>query len=230
MKPKIPSSIEYVHLQWDGPITWEEKAKLASAIDYGVYQIYGYHPVHGVDSLLYIGKASRQSFAVRLSQQVDWIYDADFGRLNIYVGRCSGWDRTPSIPLWERQIDLRRNCSSLLIVRDGTPKRISTGKAKTCRGCTSSTGDTIAAFCPKSLVCAIHPFSMTKRSTNRLPKEVGGWPSLCFRDNFVRGRRVTPESIQAAQKLERVPLPSALKRAAPGMNAAGTLLPAVTSE
>lgn len=106
MKPKIPSSIEYVHLQWDGPITWEEKAKLASAIDYGVYQIYGYHPVHGVDSLLYIGKASRQSFAVRLSQQVDWIYDADFGRLNIYVGRCSGWDRTPSIPLWERQIDL----------------------------------------------------------------------------------------------------------------------------
>lgn len=58
MKPKIPSSIERVHLQWEGPKTWEEKVKLKSAIDYGIYQIYGCHPVHGADCLLYIGKAS----------------------------------------------------------------------------------------------------------------------------------------------------------------------------
>ncbi|SRR5579875_154358 len=106
MKPKIPSPIEYVHLQWDGPVTWSEKDKLKSHTDYGVYQIYGYHPVHGADCLLYIGKASEQRFAVRLKQEVDWMYDADFGRLSIYVGRCSGWEGTPSDPVWARQINL----------------------------------------------------------------------------------------------------------------------------
>lgn len=106
MKPQIPSSIEYVHLQWDGPKSWEEKDKLSSAMDYGIYQIYGCHPVHGADCLLYIGKACDQRFARRLKQEVDWMYDADFGRLNIYVGRCSGWGGTPSDPEWARQIDL----------------------------------------------------------------------------------------------------------------------------
>lgn len=106
MTPKIPSPIEYVHLQWDGPKTWEEKAKLNTAIDYGIYQIYGCHPVYGADCLLYIGKACDEPFAIRLKQEVDWMEDADFGRLNIYVGRCSGWDGTPSDPVWARQIDL----------------------------------------------------------------------------------------------------------------------------
>jgi hypothetical protein len=106
MKPQIPSRIEYVHLQWDGPITWKEKAKLKSAKDYGIYQIYGYHPVHGADCLLYIGKACDQLFAQRLKQEVDWIYDTDFGRLSIYVGRCSGWEGTPSNREWARQIEL----------------------------------------------------------------------------------------------------------------------------
>jgi hypothetical protein len=106
MKPKIPSSIECVHLEWDGPKTWKEKDKLKSATDYGIYQIYGCHPVHGADCLLYIGKACNQPFAVRLKQEVDWMFDADFGRLSIYVGRCSGWNGTPSDLVWTRQIDL----------------------------------------------------------------------------------------------------------------------------
>lgn len=106
MTPKIPRPIDYVHLQWDGPTTWEEKAELKSPTDYGIYQIYGHHPVHGADCLLYIGKACDQPFAVRLKQEVDWMYTQDFGRLNIYVGRCSGWEGTPSDSEWERQIDL----------------------------------------------------------------------------------------------------------------------------
>jgi hypothetical protein len=106
MKPNIPSPIQYVHLEWEGPKTWEEKDSLVSPIDYGIYQIYGCHPVHGADCLLYIGKACDQTFASRLKQEVDWMADADFGRLSIYVGRCSGWDGTPSDPVWARQIDL----------------------------------------------------------------------------------------------------------------------------
>jgi hypothetical protein len=45
MKPNIPSPIQYVHLEWEGPKTWEEKDSLVSPIDYGIYQIYGCHPV-----------------------------------------------------------------------------------------------------------------------------------------------------------------------------------------
>src|ERR1017187_8392844 len=119
MKPSIPASIEYVHLQWEGPKTWKEKAQLKSRIDFGLYQIYGCHPVHGADCLLYVGKARDQYFAVRLNQEVSWMADADFGRLSIYVGRCSGWEGTPTNAAWNRQIDL---AEKLLIVAHRPPE------------------------------------------------------------------------------------------------------------
>ena len=95
-----------VHLQWSGPLTWSQKNKLTGPTDYGVYQIYGCHSVYGVDTLLYIGKASQQTFAKRLKQEGDWIFHQDFERLTIYVGRCSGWGGTPPEADWEEQIDL----------------------------------------------------------------------------------------------------------------------------
>jgi len=94
-----------LHLQWDGPFTWSEKDKLNGPGDYGVYQVYGCHSVYGVDTLLYIGKASDQRFAKRLGQEGHWIYHQDFQRLSVYVGRCSGWDGTPSDKVWADQID-----------------------------------------------------------------------------------------------------------------------------
>jgi hypothetical protein len=94
-----------VHLQWKGPFSWTEKDGLNGPIDYGIYQIYGCHAVYGVDTLLYIGKASKQTFATRLNQQVDWNFHQDLQRLSVYVGRCSGWEGTPAIDVWEDQID-----------------------------------------------------------------------------------------------------------------------------
>jgi hypothetical protein len=94
-----------VHLQWDGPFTWDGKDKLNSGIDYGVYQVYGCHSVYGVDTLLYIGKARDQTFATRLRQEEHWLYHQDFQRLSIYVGRCSSWDGTPSNQIWSDLID-----------------------------------------------------------------------------------------------------------------------------
>lgn len=102
-----------VHLQWEGPYTWEGKGDLNKPSDYGIYAIYGCHALYGVDTLLYIGKASKQTFAVRLSQEVDWMWERDFQRMTIYVGRLHGWAGTPSVAAWEDQID---RAEKLLIV------------------------------------------------------------------------------------------------------------------
>src|SRR5882724_4222525 len=94
-----------LHVQWEGPLTWELKGARNGPTDYGVYQFYGCHPVYGVDTLLYIGKASKQTFATRLNQESGWLDHQDFGRLTIYIGRLSGYDGTPEVKIWEKQID-----------------------------------------------------------------------------------------------------------------------------
>jgi hypothetical protein len=86
-----------IHVQWEGPKTWKQKNKLDGPKDYGVYQFYGCHPVYGVDTLLYIGKASKQTFAMRLKQETDWMSHQDFEGLKIYIGRLSGYYGTPSV-------------------------------------------------------------------------------------------------------------------------------------
>ena len=102
-----------VHLQWDRPFSWDAKDALTGPTDYGIYQIYGCHSVYGVDTLLYIGKASEQTFATRLKQEEHWPYHQDFRRLSVYVGRCSGWDGTPSDEEW---VDCIGRAEKLLIL------------------------------------------------------------------------------------------------------------------
>ena len=72
--------------------------------DYGVYQVYGSHPVYGSDVLLYIGKAGEQTFAARL-QQEQWHYNQDAGNIRYYVGRLAG-EQTPEDAEWSHQIDV----------------------------------------------------------------------------------------------------------------------------
>ena len=93
-----------IHLQWDGPFTLEEVQKMNADHDYGVYQVYGSHPVYGSDVLLYIGKAGAQTFSVRL-QQESWHYNQDAGNIRYYVGRLAG-ERTPEDAEWAHQIEL----------------------------------------------------------------------------------------------------------------------------
>jgi hypothetical protein len=94
-----------VHIQWQGPFRWSDHKKLNGPTDYGIYQVYGCHALYGVDTLLYIGKACKQTFATRLSQEAGWLFDRDFQRLSLYVGRLHGWEGTPSNSEWEDQID-----------------------------------------------------------------------------------------------------------------------------
>ena len=58
---------EIIHIDWDGPYRIEEINELNDEKkDYGIYQIYGTHPVYGSNVLLYIGKADQQTFGARI--------------------------------------------------------------------------------------------------------------------------------------------------------------------
>jgi hypothetical protein len=94
---------DYIHIAWDGPYLISQLSHLQDDTkDYGVYQIYGGHPIYGSDVLLYIGKADQQTFGTRIGQE-NWIWNLDSGRVQIYVGRLSG-HRTPDLEGWSAEI------------------------------------------------------------------------------------------------------------------------------
>jgi hypothetical protein len=99
---------ELIQIDWDGPFSIDNTDDLNDGkIDYGVYQIYGTHPVYGANVLLYIGKTDQQTFGDRIKQEGwgDADYTSDYKRIEIYVGRFAG-EMTPSDDQWSRQIDL----------------------------------------------------------------------------------------------------------------------------
>lgn len=117
---------EYIHVQWEGPV--ELDAFFARPVDdrrdYGVYQVYGRHPVYGLRALLYVGKAAEQTFATRLRQERWDIWAASEGDVEIFVGRLSG-GATPDDATWSRQIDVVER----LLVLAHTPARNAAGIA-----------------------------------------------------------------------------------------------------
>ena len=72
------------------------------ATAYGLYQVYGTHPIYGSDVLLYVGKAEQQPFARRLRQE-GWFLNRDAERVSIYVGRLVG--QTPGDNEWSNIIE-----------------------------------------------------------------------------------------------------------------------------
>ena len=56
-----------IHLLWKGPHTFQDVLQMDCDTDFGIYQVYGAHPVSGTDSLLYIGKANDQNFSARFT-------------------------------------------------------------------------------------------------------------------------------------------------------------------
>lgn len=94
-----------IHLDWDGPYKLNELSKVTDyETDFGIYQIYGAHPIYGANVLLYIGKADRQTFGVRIAQE-GWNSNSDAGRLIVYVGRLAG-NFTPANDGWSNEICL----------------------------------------------------------------------------------------------------------------------------
>jgi hypothetical protein len=150
-------SSRVVHLQWAGPYTWEEKDKLSNSEDFGVYQIYGCHSIYGVDVLLYIGKASSQTFAGRLSQQWHWLGHQDPQRITVYVGRCSGWKGTPSNEKWEEEIDLAEKLLILATKPAHNAKKGIDRDALVCVAFIFSIGATTEVCLRKYRDAVIHP-------------------------------------------------------------------------
>jgi len=102
-----------IHAQWEGPFPLTEANRFSDeARDYGVYQFYGPHVVYGKNALLYIGKASRQTLAKRISQEKWEYWESAQGQYHFHIGRLAG-SMTPTKPEWNRQIDL---VETLLIV------------------------------------------------------------------------------------------------------------------
>lgn len=98
-------TVKHIHIDWTGPYLLSSiKDLMDEKKDYGIYQIYGKHPVYGSDVLLYIGKADFQTLGKRISQE-NWWNINDSNTLMIYAGRLSG-DHTPEESVWSREIDL----------------------------------------------------------------------------------------------------------------------------
>ena len=92
-----------INIDWAGPITLSEIKDFQDGTDYGVYQIYGRHPVYGTlpGTLLYIGKASDRTFGERIPEHSwgDWVGKT----AQVFVGRLAG-EQQPSNEAWEKLI------------------------------------------------------------------------------------------------------------------------------
>jgi len=96
---------EIIHILWDGPFTFDEIATFTTPTDFGIYQIYGHHPVYGSDVMLYIGLAERNRFGTRIPNHEWWLENHDDGRIRVYLGRLAGVVQ-PSDDEWNRHIRL----------------------------------------------------------------------------------------------------------------------------
>lgn len=95
--------IAIIHIDWEGPYKLDQISELNDdACDYGIYQVYGTHPIYGADKLLYIGKADQQTFGVRIRQE-RWDDTCDSNNIKLYIGRLSG-SKTPTQQQWSKEI------------------------------------------------------------------------------------------------------------------------------
>jgi len=65
-----------------------------------VYQIYGKHILCGSDTLLYVGKATQQTFSRRFKDHKKW-WVADEEEIEVYVGRVYDPERHSGKDNWE---------------------------------------------------------------------------------------------------------------------------------
>lgn len=93
-----------VHIRWEGPLTQDVALQRRNdKSDYGIYQIYGPHPVYGPNVMLYIGKAREQTFGDRLKQHLDELF-CDSEICSLYLG-CIAGEKTPALDTWRAEID-----------------------------------------------------------------------------------------------------------------------------
>ena len=98
-------NIQDIHIYWEGPSTLNDIKLLKNENqDYGIYQVYGHHPLYGNDVLLYIGRAKKRTFGERLPEE-GWEFDYDPKNTQIYIGLIAGHDKINN-KKWELMIEL----------------------------------------------------------------------------------------------------------------------------
>jgi len=93
-----------IHIDWKAGVKPKKAFRMNGPEDFGIYQIYGNHPVYGHQVLLYIGKAQERTFGVRLREHERWMQHLDRNSLRIYTGRISA--SSPDTSDWSRMIDI----------------------------------------------------------------------------------------------------------------------------
>ena len=116
-KEKTVTQNRQIHLLWKGPYAYKAVRKMNKPTDYGVYRIYGIHPVYGPDTLLHIGQANGGTFGARFETGYKFMTDdwgENTGNFRIYTGRIHKiGDDTP--PADEEWAELIRTAEKLLI-------------------------------------------------------------------------------------------------------------------
>lgn len=100
----MTDSTTIIHIVWSDPIPYAKVPEFVYDTDFGIYSIYGAHPVHGGDALVYIGRALGGSFGWRVPQHKERLANIA-GDIHVRLGRVAGI-LTPSDDIWNRQIEL----------------------------------------------------------------------------------------------------------------------------
>ncbi|MEM7344876.1 MAG: hypothetical protein AAF485_11590, partial [Chloroflexota bacterium] len=99
--------VSIIKIQWQGPYTLEEIKELKKSLNRGVYQVYGPHTIFGPDSLLYVGKASKKSFAKVISKKLDTFPWMSAPSTRFYVGKVGlAGTKIVSQERWVELIDM----------------------------------------------------------------------------------------------------------------------------
>jgi hypothetical protein len=87
---RTSSNVTVIDILWEGPYSIDRVKEQNKGHDYGIYQVYGTHPVFGPDALLYIGHVDRNKFGDRfISHQRKWL-ELEPSETQIFIGRLSG--------------------------------------------------------------------------------------------------------------------------------------------
>ena len=113
-----------INLFSKGPDSYRAVLDMKEASDYGIYQIYGVHPVYGSDTLLYIGQAKGETFGHRFAQSdrtwmaAECMGDSNTASIRIHTGRVHVKDdRHPGNARWDEWID----CAEKLLISSHSP-------------------------------------------------------------------------------------------------------------
>ena len=109
-----------INIDWEGPLSMQDVITTKNnggsgsdgwaGCDYGVYQIYGPHILGDNNALLYVGKASDQTFSQRFRQhKKDLLVDENVEEIKIYLGRLKDqpqYSKENNWGIWYRDVDI----------------------------------------------------------------------------------------------------------------------------